>query len=228
MDLIKEAFKLKSEGLNNTQIANELGIRRQDLVVIFKYLKNINPKIFDDLEEINSLKRKYQEQLFALEMQKKLTDNEAFLLRIKEDEVKKKQKTILELSDRLKECESEKSEYEKKFVEIAKNYEEAKQKFIDEINDLIEEKEKIIKDLENKLKKCKPIKCYLARTINFVFIFLMLGTLATAGYFAFNVKKEVAKRLDYNYVCYGLGNFESLGIKDYKYQFCYYQEKKNK
>jgi len=244
MNLVKEAFKLKAKGLNNTQIANQLGIRRQDLVVIFKYLKDINPKIFDNLGEIEEIKKQLLKELEVAKQKKYEIENEVFILKskidnlknflkLKENDVKEKQNEIIELSNRLKECLNEKSEYEKEIVNIVKHFDQEKKDFINKIDEMIVEKEEIIEDLETKLKKCKPVKCYIAKTLNFIFIFLIFGALATTGYFVFkykifNIKKEIAKRLDYDYICYVLGDFESqsLGIKDYKYQFCYYEPKK--
>jgi len=244
MNLIKEAFDLKAKGLNNTQIARKLAIRRQDLVVIFKYLEKINPRIFDELEEIDELKKQLKKEINLTQITKKEIENKIFvlqskienlnkLLNLKEDEAKEKQNKIIELSNKLRECNEDKSNYEKELIEVAKSYEEAKQKFIDEINDLIEQKEEIIKDLENKLKRCKPIRCYIARTFNLIFIVLILGTIGAVGYFVlkykiFDIKKEVVKKLDYDFICYVLGDFEGLGIRDYKYQFCYYRKKSNK
>jgi len=242
MNLVKEAFKLKAKGLNNTQIANQLGIRRQDLVVLFKYLREINPEIFDKLEEIEEIKKQLLKEIEITKLSKKEIENEVFtlkskienlknFLKLKENDVKEKQNEIIELNNRLKECLSEKAEYEKEIVNIVKHFDEEKKDFINKIDEMIVEKEEIIEDLENKLKKCKPVKCYIAKTLNFLLLILIFGALGTAGYFAFkfkifDIKKEVVKRIDYDYICYVLGDFKGIGIRDYKYQFCYYSPKK--
>jgi len=242
MNLIKEAFRLKAKGLNNTQIANQLGIRRQDLVVIFKYLREINPQIFNDLEEIDNIKKQLLEELEIAKQKKYEIENEVFILKstidnlkhflkLKENEIKEKQNEIIELNNRLKECLSEKAEYEKEIVNIVKHFDEEKKDFINKIDEMIVEKEEIIEDLENKLKKCKPTRCYIAKTLNFLLLILIFGALAATGYFVFkykifDIKKEVVKRIDYNYICYVLGDFKGIGIRDYKYQFCYYEPKK--
>jgi septal ring factor EnvC (AmiA/AmiB activator) len=254
-NLLEQIFQLKKEGLNNTQIAKKLNIRRQDLVVIFKYLKNVNPSFFSKLEEIEllrkeyiSLKNKAEEEL---EKAQNEVEHEMFVLNAKvnkyeqdlnekEEKIKKLEEENEKINKLLEQCILRREKYKKDYINATNKFAEelnnSKLEIISQYKQIINTKNGIINNLEKELNNCKPVKCYIAKFFNILFLICLFGTLGAGGYFAykyklFNIKKKVYEEdwKDYKKICYTLDTFKTKYIKDYKYQFCYYKSKeKNK
>jgi DNA repair exonuclease SbcCD ATPase subunit len=253
-NLLEQIFKLKKDGLNNTEIAKKLNVRRQDLVVIFKYLKNVNPEFFNKLEEIEQLRKEYislkNKAEEELEKAQNEVEHEMFVLTEKinkyEQDLKEKEEKIKKLEEKndkinklLEQCILKREQYKKDYINATNKFAEelnkSKLQIIGQYKEIINTKNKIINELEKELKNCKPVRCYIAKFFNILFLICLFGTLGAGGYFAykfklFNIKKKVYQEdwKDYKKICYTLDTFQTKYIKDYKYQFCYYKFKKNK
>ncbi len=235
MDIVKKAVELKKQGLNNSQISRELGIRRQDLVVIFKYLKGINKELFDEFEkaikEVEKLKRE-------LQAKEELQDNKYELLyKAKQQEVEELQRRLNKIEDELKKVLDEKMKCQidktKLITECNKKIEANRRKLLQEKNEILEEKNETIRQLQQKLNRFKFSNCIFYKIALFVFVFLpLLIALIGAGYVYFVLKPKkkavwwdtmqytndlsTAKTIEY---CYFFG-------KDKK--FCWVEEKGSK
>jgi len=207
MDIVKKAVELKKQGLNNTQIAKELGIRRQDLVVIFKYLKGINEELFNEFEkaikEVEKLKRE-------LQAKEELQDNKYELLyKAKQQEVEELQRRLNKIEDELKKAIDEKLKCKQKYTELvsefSKKLEENRQKIINEKNEVLKEKNETIRELQQKLNRFKFSNCLFYKIALFVFVFLpFLTTLLGAGYVYFVLKPQKTEKeyIEVKEICY--------------------------
>ena len=207
MDIVKKAVELKKQGLNNSQISRELGIRRQDLVVIFKYLKGINKELFDEFEkaikEVEKLKRE-------LQAKEELQDNKYELLyKAKQQEVEELQRRLDRIEDELKKAIDEKLKCKQQYTELvsefSKKLEENRRKIINEKNEVLKEKNETIRELQQKLNRFKFSNCIFYKIALFVFVFLpFLTALIGAGYvyFVLKPKKKVINYTEATETCY--------------------------